>query len=263
LPLSVVEFLQGYLGQPVNGFPEPLRSRVVKDRPRIDGRPGTNLDDLDLDRLKIILEGKWGKGEISDWDVLSAALYPKVFDDYKAFIVKYGREIDRLPTRPFLTPLEEDEEVEVELNKGVVATMKYKAIGELQSTGHREVFFEANGVPRVVEVIDKKSSAKTTALREKADPDQIGSVGAPMAGDVVEVSVKPGTPIKAGQQLVVLSAMKMETAVCAPLSGVIQHVAVVKSDKLEAGDLIVQIEAAGMNGAPDKTKPVLAGTDTS
>ena len=30
LPLSVVEFLQGYLGQPVNGFPEPLRSRVRK-----------------------------------------------------------------------------------------------------------------------------------------------------------------------------------------------------------------------------------------
>ena len=111
--------------------------------------------------------------------------------------------------------------------------------------------------------LTKRVLQRRLRWREKADPDQIGSVGAPMAGDVVEVSVKPGTPIKAGQQLVVLSAMKMETAVCAPLSGVIQHVAVVKSDKLEAGDLIVQIEAAGMNGAPDKTKPVLAGTDTS
>ena len=119
---------------------ESMLSQVVKDRPRIDGRPGTNLDDLDLDRLKIILEGKWGKGEISDWDVLSAALYPKVFDDYKAFIVKYGREIDRLPTRPFLTPLEEDEEVEVELNQGVVATMKYKAIGENNAPHHLRTY---------------------------------------------------------------------------------------------------------------------------
>jgi len=263
LPQSVVEFLQGYLGQPVNGFPEPLRSKVLKDRPRIDGRPGEILDPLDLQRLKIILEGKWGKGEVSDRDVLSAAIYPKVFDEYRAFLTKYGREIERLPTRPFLAPLEEDEEIEVELRRGVVATMKYRAIGELQSTGQREVFFEENGVPRVVEVIDKKSSAKTTALREKADPDLIGSVGAPMAGDVMEVNVKPGTHIKAGDQLVVLSAMKMETAVCAPLSGVIQHVAVVKSDKLEAGDLLVQIEASGMNGVEEETNKVLAGTEAS
>ena len=58
----------------------------------------------------------------------------------------------------------------------------------------------------------------------KADANQLGSVGAPMAGSVIEVSVKPGQFVAAGAQLVVLSAMKMETAVCAPVEGVVTQV---------------------------------------
>jgi pyruvate carboxylase len=42
-PSSVVEFFQGYLGQPVGGFPEPLRSKIIRDKERIDGRPGQNM----------------------------------------------------------------------------------------------------------------------------------------------------------------------------------------------------------------------------
>ena len=34
---SVVEFLQGAIGQPVGGFPEPFRSQVLKDLQRIEG----------------------------------------------------------------------------------------------------------------------------------------------------------------------------------------------------------------------------------
>ncbi len=29
LPTSVIEFMQGQLGQPYGGFPEPLRSKVI------------------------------------------------------------------------------------------------------------------------------------------------------------------------------------------------------------------------------------------
>lgn len=92
--------------------------------------------------------------------------------------------------------------------------------------GKREVFFEANGVPRVVEVIDKAAETVVgkKAVRERADLSILGSVGAPMAGTVIEVQVKPGMAVAAGQQLVILSAMKMETAVCAPVAGTITQV---------------------------------------
>ena len=76
-PSSVVEFFQGYLGQPVGGFPEPLRSNVIRNKPRIDGRPGVNMEPLDFKKIKAELRGKFGK-HITDADVTSHVMYPKV-----------------------------------------------------------------------------------------------------------------------------------------------------------------------------------------
>jgi pyruvate carboxylase len=42
-PGSVVEYFQGLIGQPVGGFPEPLRTHVLKGKDRVDGRPGATL----------------------------------------------------------------------------------------------------------------------------------------------------------------------------------------------------------------------------
>ncbi|MEW5296933.1 MAG: hypothetical protein WDW36_000179 [Sanguina aurantia] len=245
-PSSVVEFFQGYLGQPPSGFPEPLRSRVLKGKGVIEGRPGASLPHLDLVGMEYRLKEKYGSTAIRSRDVLSAAMYPKVFDEYMTFTQTYSDLIEKLPTRAFLTPAEEDEEIEFEIAKGVSANIKFKAMGELQMNGKVEVFFEANGVPRVVEVVDRKSESVVgrKAVRERADLTVLGSVGAPMAGTIIEVCVKPGTKVTAGQQLVVMSAMKMETAVCAPVSGVVAQVAVEKNDGLDAGDLIVYIDQA-------------------
>ncbi len=52
-----------------------------------------------------------------------------------------------------------------------------------------------------------------------------------------------GATVKSGQQLVVLSAMKMETSVSAPCSGVVQHVAVEGGDQVDSGDLLIRIES--------------------
>jgi len=53
--------------------------------------------------------------------------------------------------------------------QGVSTHIKLKAAGELQDSGKREVYFEANGVPRVVEVMDKRSQETLgkKAIREK------------------------------------------------------------------------------------------------
>ncbi|TFY55560.1 hypothetical protein EVJ58_g8169 [Rhodofomes roseus] len=88
-PSSVVEFFQGYLGQPVGGFPEPFRTKVIRNKPRIDGRPGANLPPIDFKKTKAELRSKFGK-HITDADVTSYIMYPKVFEDYQGFVTKYG-----------------------------------------------------------------------------------------------------------------------------------------------------------------------------
>ena len=83
-PTSVVEYFQGYLGQPYGGFPEPLRSDIIRGQMRIHGRPGEEMPHLDLDELETKLVSKYGT-RITQEDVLSAAIYPKVFEEYQQF----------------------------------------------------------------------------------------------------------------------------------------------------------------------------------
>ena len=88
-PTSVVEFFQGYLGQPVGGFPEPLRSKIIRNKPKIDGRPGAGLAPIEFKKVKAELRSKFGK-HITDSDVTSYVMYPKVFEEYQGFVEKYG-----------------------------------------------------------------------------------------------------------------------------------------------------------------------------
>jgi len=251
-PESVVEYFQGYIGQPVGGFPEPLRTRVLKGKPSLDGRPGASLPPIDLALLKSKLREKHKPAAVSDRDVLSAALYPKVFDDYAAMRKRYG-DLSILPTRAFLQGLEVDKELRVEVDVGKQLYVTLKAVGELLPNGRREVFFDLNGIPRVVETEDRRSkeaadkkSKLMQAARERANPDVAGELGAPMSGAVIEVKVAAGAQVEAGQALVVLSAMKMELQVQAPIKGRVRHVAVAQGDTLAAGDLLLAIEPAAV-----------------
>ena len=88
-PSSVVEFFQGYLGQPYGGFPEPLRSNIIRGKKRIDERPGLSMKPLDFKKIKSDLVEKYGK-HISDYEVQSYCMYPKVFEEYQSFVEKFG-----------------------------------------------------------------------------------------------------------------------------------------------------------------------------
>ncbi|KAH7913063.1 carbamoyl-phosphate synthase L chain, ATP binding domain-containing protein [Hygrophoropsis aurantiaca] len=237
-PSSVVEFFQGYLGQPVGGFPEPLRSKVIRNKPRIDGRPGATMEPLDFKKIKAELRSKFGK-HITDADVTSYVMYPKVFEEYQAFIEKYG-DLSVLPTRYFLGRPATGEEMHISIEKGKTLIIRLMAIGPVvEGRAQRDVWFEVNGEVRAVSVEDKNSAVETVS-REKATSDP-GSVGAPMSGVVVEVRVKEGQEIKKGDPLCVLSAMKMESAVTAPVSGHIKRVVVNEGDSINQGDLTVEI----------------------
>ncbi|RUS15955.1 pyruvate carboxylase [Endogone sp. FLAS-F59071] len=237
-PTSVVEFFQGHLGQPYGGFPEPLRTQIIRDLPRIDGRPGASMPPMDLEALKQQLIAKYGKN-IRDVDVSSAAIYPKVFAEYREVVEQFG-DLSAIPTRFFLSKPDIGEEFNVSIEEGKTLIIKLLAVGSVNATGKREVFFELNGEARVVMVTDK-NAAVDHVQRERANSANPGDVGAPMSGVVIEVRAKVGAHLKAGDPVCVLSAMKMETVVAAPVAGRVEYVAVIENDSLSQGDLLCRI----------------------
>ena len=213
-PGSVLEFFEGLMGQPYGGFPEPLRSDALRGRRKLDKRPGLFLEPMDLAKIKKDINQKFGSA--SECDVASYAMYPKVFEDYRKFVAKYG-DLSVLPTRFFLSKPEVGEEFSVELEKGKVLILKLLAIGPLsEQKGQREVFYEMNGEVRQVTVDDKKAGVENVS-RPKADSNDTSQVGAPMSGVVVEVRVHEGHDVKKGDPIAVLSAMKMVCLVSTPL----------------------------------------------
>jgi methylmalonyl-CoA carboxyltransferase small subunit len=62
----------------------------------------------------------------------------------------------------------------------------------------------------------------------------------PVSGVVVKVVASAGASIKAGDSLLVLEAMKMETHIVAPLSGEIASIKVAKGDRVQTGDVLVE-----------------------
>ncbi|KAH6916195.1 pyruvate carboxylase [Coprinopsis sp. MPI-PUGE-AT-0042] len=237
-PSSVVEFFQGYLGQPVGGFPEPLRTKIIRNKPRIDGRPGATMEPLDFKKIKQDLRSRFGK-HITDTDVTSYVMYPKVFEEYQGFIDKYG-DLSVVPTRYFLSRPDIGEEMHIEIEKGKTLIIRLMAVGPVvEGRAQRDVWFEVNGEVRAVSVEDNNSAVETVS-REKATSSP-GSVGAPMSGVVVEVRAKEGHEVMKGDPLCVLSAMKMESAVTAPVSGHVKRVVVHEGDSINQGDLVVEI----------------------
>ncbi|XP_075795131.1 pyruvate carboxylase, mitochondrial isoform X3 [Pelodiscus sinensis] len=239
-PRSLVEFLQGYIGIPYGGFPEPFRSKVLKDLPRIEGRPGASLPPLDFQQLEKDLRTRHQEDEITPEDVLSAAMYPKVFDEFKEFTATFG-PVECLNTRLFLEGPKIAEEFEVELERGKTLHIKALALGDLNRAGQREVFFELNGQLRSILVKDTQAM-KEMHFHPKALKDVKGQIGAPMPGKVIDIKVKEGATVEKGKPLCVLSAMKMETVVNSPVAGTIKKIHVKPDMHLEGDDLILEIE---------------------
>lgn len=238
-PDSVLDFMEGLMGTPFGGFPEPLRSNMLGNkRPKLDKRPGLTLAPIKFDEIKQELRSRYGASSIDEVDVASYVMYPKVYDAYRQIVEKFG-DLSVLPTRYFLKPANINEEVVVDIEQGKTLIIKLLAIGEIsQQTGTREVFFELNGEMRSVTVDDKTVSIETKTRPKASQPND---VGAPMAGVVVEIRAKPDHDVKKGDPIAVLSAMKMEMVISAPVSGKIGDILIKEGDSVDANDLITSI----------------------
>ncbi|TWE00351.1 pyruvate carboxylase [Peribacillus frigoritolerans] len=237
-PDSVIELFEGYLGQPVGGFPKELQEVILKGKKPITVRPGELLEEVDFAALKEELFKELGRA-VTDFDVLAYALYPKVFLDYNKTIELFG-DVSNLDTATFLYGMRLGEEIEVEIEKGKTLIVKLVSIGQPLADGTRVVYFELNGQSR--EVIIKDENIKSSVVSKvKADPKNKEQIGATMPGTVIRVVVEKGDQVKQGDHLIITEAMKMETTVQAPFSGTIKDIYVKDGEAISTGDLLIEI----------------------
>ncbi|AZV42134.1 pyruvate carboxylase [Peribacillus asahii] len=237
-PDSVIELFEGYLGQPVGGFPKELQEVILKGKQPITVRPGELLEPVDFDALQVELTKEIGRS-VSKKDVIAYALYPKVFLDYVKTIEQFG-DVSNLDTPTFLHGMRLGEEIEVEIETGKTLIVKLVSLGEPLADGTRVVYFELNGQSR--EVIIKDENIKSSVVAKvKADPKNKNQIGATMPGTVIKVVVEKGDQVKQGDHLIITEAMKMETTVQAPFSGTIQDIYVKDGEAISTGDLLIEL----------------------
>ncbi|MBB4003261.1 pyruvate carboxylase [Aurantimonas endophytica] len=236
-PESVVSMLRGDLGQPPSGWPADIQAKVLKGETPITVRPGSLLEDADLDAERAAIEEKLER-KLSDQEFASYLMYPKVFTDFAAVQELYG-PVSRLPTPSYFYGIEQEGEVLVDLERGKTLVVRCLGIGETDEKGMRTVFFELNGQPRRVKVPDRAHGAAGGAVRPKADATNPNHVGAPMPGVVSTLAVAVGQTVKAGDVLLSIEAMKMETALHAERDGTIEAVHVTAGAQIDAKDLLV------------------------
>ena len=240
-PESVVSMLKGDLGQPPSGWPEALQKKALKGDAPYTVRPGSLLEDADLDAERKAIETKLER-EVTDFEFASYLMYPKVFTDFAFASDTYG-PVSVLPTPAYFYGLADGEELFADIEKGKTLVIVNQAMSGTDSQGMVTVFFELNGQPRRIKVPDRAHGASGAAARRKAEPGNAAHVGAPMPGVISRVFVSPGQAINAGDVLVSIEAMKMETAIHAEKDGTIAEVLVKAGDQIDAKDLLVTYSA--------------------
>ena len=236
-PESVVGLFRGELGQMPGGFPEPLAAKILKGVKPIEGRPGAMLPPADLEAERARAEAATG-WSLSEEELYSYLLYPKVFLDYAERRQKYG-PVSALPTEVFFYGLPPGREVSFELDRGLTLVVRCLAIGKIDEEGNVRVFFELNGQPRSVMVASREAAA-SVVRRPKADPADPCHVAAPMPGVVASMAVVEGRDVVAGDLLMTIEAMKMETALHAERDGTVAALHVAAGQSVDAKDLLLE-----------------------
>ncbi len=236
-PESVKDMLAGGLGQPMGGWPPKVVAAVLGKK----SAKAARAPKVSLEAVRRELTGKLK--QTPDADALySYLMYPDVFTAFNKFEREFG-DVSVLPTPSFFYGLKPGEEISVEIEQGKTLFIKLVNISQADKDGRRIVFFELNGMPREVTVLDK-SQQSTKKARRKADEANPLEVGAPIPGMITSVGPGNGARVAKGDKLLTLEAMKMQTTLYAPCDGNVEEMLVAPGDAVDAGDLLVRMRDA-------------------
>ncbi|HLS33295.1 MAG TPA: biotin/lipoyl-containing protein, partial [Brevibacterium sp.] len=229
VPDSVIGFLNGDLGDPPGGWPEPFRTKALEGRTH--RAPVSHLDPADAELLN-----EPGR---TRQDTLNRLLFPQPQQEFARMRDQYG-DLSVLETSLYLYGLEEGSEYSVVIDKGKALLVGIQAVGPADERGMRTIMCTLNGQLRPMSVRDRSVDVDVAAA-EKANPDDQGHVASPFAG-VVTLQVEAGDTVKAGQTVATIEAMKMEASITAQVDGTVSRLAIGPVQQLEGGDLVVVID---------------------
>ena len=237
-PDSVVSYFKGMMGQPAWGFPEDLQKVVLKGEEPITCRPGKLLPPVDFDQLE--QEVRKFRNDPERKDLISYAMYPKVYEDFCRHRKEYGY-ITRMGSHVFFNGMALGETNKINIEDGKTLVIKYLGLGDHNDDGTINVQFELNGMRREVAVRDPNASEKTRQVvqADESDPRQ---VGASIPGMVSKLHVQPGDTVEENQVLMTIEAMKMETAVTARTAGKVREIRVKEGQAVKAKELLMLLD---------------------
>lgn len=239
-PDSTVSYFEGMMGQPEGGFPVDLQKVVLKDKQPITCRPGELLEPEDFEGIRKKLQDELGL-EGTDREVISYAIYPKVFEDYVKSIKKDG-SFRYMGSDIFFHSLAEGETCEVKLGEGRVLIVKLQEVRPVDNEGMREAIFEVNGNRRIIKIKDKTVTTNSSNSVLYADEDNPMEIGANIPGNIIKVLVKEGETVEANQPIAVIEAMKMETNILATAGGTVERIYVSEGQQVKAGEMVAKLK---------------------
>jgi pyruvate carboxylase subunit B len=234
-------YLQGRYGKAPGKVNEALRKQAIGSEEVIDVRPA---DLLKPEMAK--LREEIGALAKSEEDVLTFAMFP---DIGRKFLEE--RAAGTL-TPEVLLPIPEAGGVAPVGGGGVPTEFVVDVHGEsyrvditgvgVKGDGKRHFYLSIDGMPEEVvfePLNDFVAGGAGSSKRKSASAP--GDVSTTMPGNIVDVLVKEGDAVKAGQAVLITEAMKMETEVQAPIAGTVKAIHVAKGDRVNPGEVLVEI----------------------
>ncbi len=222
-PDSVVSYFKGMMGQPACGFPKDLQKVVLKGEAHYLSSRRSCCRRWTLTWLEGGAEFCSGTTR-AQADLISYAMYPKVYEEFISHRKEYGY-ITRMGSHVFFNGMAVGEMNKINIEDGKTLVIKYLGLGDHNDDGTINVQFELNGMRREVAVRDPNASEKDPSggAGRRATPVRWG---ASIPGMVSKVNVQPGDKVEENQVLLIIEAMKMETAVTARTAGKVREIRV-------------------------------------
>jgi pyruvate carboxylase subunit B len=242
-------YLQGRYGKAPGKINETVRNMAIGNDEVITCRPADKLKP-EMHRLR----EEVGELAKSEEDVLTYAMFPEIgrkFLEERAAGMLKPEELKppvsaAAPGLPAFAPTD----FNVTMH-GETYHIRVTGVGH-KSEEQRPFFVAVDGVPEqilietLVETVPTEAGvvdsrrASRGSKRPKASKE--GHVTSSMPGTIVDILVKAGAKVKAGDPVLVIEAMKMENEVPAPVAGTIKAVNVAKGDSVNPDEALVEIE---------------------